>query len=81
MLPRPLVHDLAFRQEEDVVEEIERLGSRLEERHEDRGVREASDLLQALHYLECGRAVEPGRYLVHEQRLGGPHNHLSCIVS
>ncbi|KAK2971134.1 hypothetical protein RJ640_008558 [Escallonia rubra] len=35
VLPWALVHDLTFRQEDDVVEEIERLRSRLEEGHQD----------------------------------------------
>ncbi|KAK3018923.1 hypothetical protein RJ639_003520 [Escallonia herrerae] len=34
VLPWALVHDLAFRQEDDVVEEIERLRSGLEEGHQ-----------------------------------------------
>lgn len=53
-----LVDDLAFGEEDDVVEEVECLGGWLQKRHEDGGLGQMDDLLEALHYLKCGRAVQ-----------------------
>lgn len=52
MVAWALVHNLAFRQEDDVVEQIERLGSRLQQGHKYGRIREMCDLLHALHDLE-----------------------------
>ncbi|RZR98889.1 hypothetical protein BHM03_00028370 [Ensete ventricosum] len=75
-----LVDDLALGEEDDVVEELEGLGRRLEEGHEDGGLAQVDDLLQAFHDLEGGGAVEAGRYFVHEQHFGRPDDHLTCIA-
>jgi hypothetical protein len=74
----PMVHNLALREQHDVVEELESLRSWLQEGHDDGGVHDMAELRQALDDLVCRRAVQPGRDFVHEERLRWPHYHLTC---
>lgn len=81
MLSRPVVHDLALREQNDVVEKLEGLRRGLQERHEHRALHHVRELAQALHDLERGGTVQPRRDFVHEHGSRGANNHLPCTVT
>lgn len=65
-------------QQDEVVEELEGLGRRLQE-GDDHGAAVVVDgLAQALDDLEGGGAVQSRGDLVHEEGLGWAYGHLAC---
>lgn len=57
VIPRPVVHDLAFGEEHYVVKKLKRFRSWLEKGHDDGSIHDMAELRQTLDYLKCGGAV------------------------
>ena len=76
MLQRPVIHNLAFRKQQHVVEEVECLRSRLQERDEDSGCHLVCKSAHVLHNLVRRGAVQACGDFVHEQHPHWAHSHL-----
>lgn len=78
ILARTLVNDLPLGQENDVVEQVVRLGSWLKQCNEGSSSEDMNGLAEGVDDLVGGGAVETSGDLIHEKRLGWSNKHLTC---